>query len=347
MRTVAYASPATVAEACAILAEHGAGAAVLAGGTDLMIEFRRAASKMPKLVVDISRIPELGGILERDGCLAIGPLATHAQLQRSGLLRRFAPLLASAAGSIGAPQIRNRGTIGGNIMNAATCADAVPPLVALGATVTLQSAAGSREMSLGELFLKPYETRARPDELLISVRFPALPATARSAFIKLGRRNALSISRLSVAAILRIGDDGRIAGASIVPGAAFPTWRRVTEAEQMLLGEMPSEKLFAATGRKVSEEMIRETGRRWSTEYKEPVLAVLVRRALEQSVSAPASPQPLETEEDGRPPRRRAGGERPERPSNAPSRRRSTAAFEPSRSRPTARCSMCCGRTSG
>ena len=289
MKPVAYIRVATIAEACAVLAEHGAGASILAGGTDLLTKWRRPAAKLPQLIVDLSRVLELGGIVERDGHLVIRPLATHTQLQHSDLVQRRAPLLAAAAASIGAPQIRNRGTIGGNIMNAAACADTVPPLLALGATVTLQSSAGSRELNLGELFLQPYQTKANPDELLTAIRFPCLPATARSAFVKLGRRNALSIARLSVAAILEIGADGRIAEARLVPGAAFPTWRRVTEAEQMLVGEKPAASLFAAVGRRVSAEMIKETGRRWSTEYKEPVLAVLVRRALEQCAFAPVS----------------------------------------------------------
>jgi carbon-monoxide dehydrogenase small subunit len=90
---------------------------------------------------------------------------------------------------------------------------------------------------------------------------------------------------MSVAAVLQVASDGRIVEARIVPGAAFPTWKRVSEAEQMLLGEKPAAKLFAAAGRKVSEQMIKATGRRWSTEYKEPVLAVLVRRALDQCAS--------------------------------------------------------------
>jgi xanthine dehydrogenase iron-sulfur cluster and FAD-binding subunit A len=163
--------------------------------------------------------------------------------------------------------------------------------------VVLQSQGGVRELALADLFLKPYQTKAAPEELLTGVRFPKLAAGSRSAFMKLGRRNALSISRLSVAAILRLGDDARIAEARIVPGAAFPTWQRVKEAERMLVGEKPGSKLFAAAGQKVSEEMINATGRRWSTEYKEPVLAVLVRRALEECVtgalptaSAPAAP---------------------------------------------------------
>jgi len=285
MNPFTYIAAESIADACDVLAAHGAEARVLAGGTDLLIELRRAAAKAPKVVLDISGVPELGGIAESDGTVTIQPLATHADLARSDLVRQFAPLLGSAAAAIGSLQIKDRGTLGGNIMNAAACADTVPPLVALGATVTLQSAAGSRELALADLFLKPYQTKARPDELLTAIRFPKLPPDARSAFIKLGRRNALSISRMSVAAILRFGDDGRIVEARIVPGAAFPTWKRVPEAERMLLGEKPAAKLFAAAGQKVSQEMIRVTGRRWSTEYKEPVLAVLVRRALENCSS--------------------------------------------------------------
>jgi xanthine dehydrogenase iron-sulfur cluster and FAD-binding subunit A len=266
---------------------HGTEARVLAGGTDLLIEWRRASKKFPRVVLDISRVAELEGIGTSEGNVLLKPLVTHQQLVCSPVVQDLAPLLGIAAAAIGSPQIRARGTVGGNVMNAATCADTVPPLIALGATVTLQSMSGCRELKLEDLFLKPYETRATGEELLTDIHFPKLPPGARGAFIKLGRRNALAISRLSVAAILRISSDGRIEEARIVPGSAFPTWKRVTEAEQMLVGEKAGQKLFAAAGQKVSEEMIKATGRRWSTEYKEPVIAVLVRRALEQCV-APA-----------------------------------------------------------
>jgi carbon-monoxide dehydrogenase medium subunit len=284
MKPFDYIAVETIAEACSVLAGHGADARVLAGGTDLLIELRRASKKAPKLVLDISNAPELGGIDESEGSITMKPLTTLTELARSDLLRKFAPLLGSAAAVIGSPQIRDRGTVGGNIMNAAACADTVPPLIALGATVTLQSQGGARELALADLFVKPYQTKAKPGELLTAIRFPKLPPGARSAFIKLGRRNALSIARMSVAAVLQIASDGRIVEARIVPGAAFPTWKRVSEAEQMLLGEKPAAKLFAVAGQKVSEEMIKASGRRWSTEYKEPVLAVMVRRALEQCV---------------------------------------------------------------
>ena len=285
MKPFGYIAVPTIAEACSVLAEHGADTRVLAGGTDVLIELRRAPKKAPGVVLDISRVAELHGIGESDGNITIGPLATHADMVRSEVLGKFAPLLGAAGAAIGSPQIRARGTVGGNIMNAAACADTVPPLIALGATVTLQSKTGRRDLALADLFVKPYQTKAKADELLTAIRFPKLGLGTHSAFIKLGRRNALSISRLSVSAILERREDGRIAEARIVPGAAFPTWQRVTEAERMLVGEKPGEKLFAAAGQKVSEEMIKATGRRWSTEYKEPVIAVLVRRALETCAS--------------------------------------------------------------
>lgn len=281
MKPFEYIRPQSLEQSLDSLAAGGADASILAGGTDLLIEWRRSSGNSPKIVIDISRIKELKEISSNNGSISIGSLATHRQVLDSPLVREFAPLLSSAAGAIGSPQIRNRGTVGGNIMNAAACADTVPPLMVLGATVTLQSNSGSRQLDLEDLFVKPYQTNARPDEVLTSIQFPKLTRNARSAFTKLGRRNALSIARLSVAALLEKDNEGRIVDARIVPGAAFPRWRRVTEAEQMLVGEKGSVSLFAAVGQKVSEALIRDSGRRWSTEYKEPVLSALVRRALE------------------------------------------------------------------
>jgi CO/xanthine dehydrogenase FAD-binding subunit len=282
MKPFVYISAGSVEEACAHLAKYCPDASILAGGTDLLIEWRRPLGQSPKVVVDVSRIRDLSGITSGDAEVSLKPLTTHTEVLKSPTIREFAPLLAKAASGIGSPQIRNRGTVGGNIMNAATCADTVPPLIALRATVTLQSKSGSRQLDLADLFIKPYVTRATPDEVLTDIRFPKLSVRTRSVFIKLGRRNALSISRLSVAALLEQDSGGIIVSACIVPGAALPTWQRVAEAESMLVGEKPSTALFAAVGRRVSEVMIAQTGRRWSTEYKEPVIAVLVRRALEQ-----------------------------------------------------------------
>ncbi len=281
MKPFEYISPKSIEEATSVLNKYGNDARILAGGTDLLIELRRESAKVPKVVVDISFIKELHGVNSGNGSITIKPLTTHAQLHQSSIINQYSMLLATAASVIGSPQIRNRGTVGGNIMNAAMCADTVPPLIALGATTTLLSESGYRQINLVDLFIKPYQTKAEPNELLVEISYPKLPANAKSSFIKLGRRNALSISRLSVAAILFYDDNGKIVEARIVPGAAFPVWQRVKEAEQIMIGEMPSTKLFTEAGKKVSEVMVSYTGRRWSTEYKEPVVCVLVKRALE------------------------------------------------------------------
>jgi carbon-monoxide dehydrogenase medium subunit/xanthine dehydrogenase FAD-binding subunit len=269
-------------EACKFLSEFEGEGRIIAGGTDLLIEMRKHSAQVPKGIIDISRLSELKGIEADDASICVKPLTTHTEILESSIIQRDAPLLRQAIATIGSPQIRNRGTIGGNVMNAAACADTVPPLMALGAVLKLRSVNGDRIIPIPEFFTQPYHTLALPNEILMEIRFPKLPAGAKSAFIKLGRRNALSISRLSVAAILRKeSNDAMIGEARIVPGAAFPTWQRVTEAERLLVGQKPSQELFAEAGRKVSEVLISFTGRRWSTEYKEPVIAVLVRRALE------------------------------------------------------------------
>jgi CO/xanthine dehydrogenase FAD-binding subunit len=284
MKPFEYISPKSIEEAASVLNKYGNDARILAGGTDLLIELRRSNTKAPKVIVDISFIKELHGINSKNGSIIIKPLTTHTQLHQSSIINQYSMLLAAAASVIGSPQIRNRGTVGGNIMNAAACADTVPPLIALGAEVTLTSKKEKRSLPLADLFVKPYQTKANTDEVLTEIKFSKLPINAKSSFIKLGRRNALSISRLSVAAILSQDSSGKIIDARIVPGAALPVWRRITEAEKILLGERPSKELFAEAGKKVSDVMISYTGRRWSTEYKDPVIGVLVRKALEVCV---------------------------------------------------------------
>jgi xanthine dehydrogenase FAD-binding subunit len=281
MKPFEYIRCESVEAACRALETYAGKARILAGGTDLLLELRRPGTPSPGAIVDISRVSPLRGISFHEGEIRIGPLTTHTELSRSAVLRSQAGFLAIAAGAVGSPQIRNRGTIGGNIMNAATCADTVPPLVALGARLTLRSVQGERVVDINGFFEKPYKALAQENELLTLISFPPVPVNARTAFVKLGRRNALSIARLSVAAMVARNSQGIITEARIVPGAALPVWKRITEAEAMLIGAKPSALLFAAAGRKASEAMVDITGRRWSTEYKEPVLAVLVRRALE------------------------------------------------------------------
>jgi len=260
-------------------------AVILAGGTDLLVELRGipAGEKGPDWILDISGLPELKGIREEGEEIVVGSGTTHREVQTSEVIREAAPLLAAASATVGAAQHRNIATIGGNIMNASPAADTVPALIALEASAVLRSREGERVEKLSGIFVKPYQTDAATGEILTAVRFRRLPPTAKSAFVKLGRRNALAISRMNVAVVLFLGD-GAITEARIAPGSATPMPERFAAAEEILIGQEPSEELFRAAGAAVAAEMVERSGRRWSTPYKEPVIAALTARALREAL---------------------------------------------------------------
>ena len=265
---------------------QGNAARPIAGGTDLIVSARQAAldAEQPATwrVVDISGLPEISGICAAGDQVCIGAATTHTEIEESAVILRTAPFLAEAAATIGSRQIRNRATIGGNVMNASPAADSLPPLVALSATATLASVRGRRSLPVSELITGPYRRAATPDELLLDVRFRALEPRARSAFIKVGRRRALAISRLAAAVAALFDSDGRIRDIRISAGAAFPMPCRIGQAEQVLLGNVYSAELAEQAGREAARAMVSATGVRWSRDYKEPVLAAIITRATRQ-----------------------------------------------------------------
>ena len=282
MMKMDYLRPESLKEALVLLAEHGKEAGILAGGTDLLVQLREEAKRWQdlKVLVDISHIKELRSIREKEGTVHIGALVTHSDLEKSPLLRKTAPFLCEAAFQVGSPQIRNRGTIGGSIANASPAADPVPPLIALDGEALLKSLEGERRLPLKELFRGSGQTVLQPGEILVEVSFPILPEGSRSAFAKLGRRKALAISRLNLGVIARQDQEGMVLDLRIAPGCIFATPDRVREAEEVLLGKVPTPSLLEEAGLKVTEEMIRRTGIRWSTEFKKPALEAMVRQAL-------------------------------------------------------------------
>lgn len=251
----------------------------LAGGTDILVYIRHEKPPFDR-VVDITRVPELKIIERRGDEIVIGAAVTYTEATESPLLQEVAFCLVEACLTVGGPAIRNTGTLGGNVANAAACADGVPPLVCLDAVAHLQSMAGSRSLPVSEFIQGANRTGLQPGELLTHFTFPLPPVGTRQAFIKLGRRNAQAISRLSMAAAGRLDTAGRIDYVRLVPGAAMPSPRRIAAVEEFLLGQTPSDALLAAAGRRTAEAMIAVTGRRWSTEYKEVAIQALAERAL-------------------------------------------------------------------
>lgn len=280
-----YARAHSLQEALDLLARSGDKARVLAGGTDLVVAFREENERIRQVdvVVDISYLEELSYIREEEGGIALGPLSTHADIAASPLIREVAPFLAQACSQVGSPQIRNRGTIGGNICNASPAADTLPVLVALDAEVTIQSLEGQRRLALAEFVVAPYRTVLQPGEMVTEIRFAKPARGAGTCFLKLGRRKAMSIARLSVAAMIEKNEEGYITKARIAPGAALPIPARVRSAEETLEGKKLTRDLAIEAGKKMAEEMVSITGQRWSTPYKMPVIAALTRRAILQA----------------------------------------------------------------
>lgn len=280
-----YHRPHTLGEALQMLAEYENTAKLLAGGTDLLVGLRsRRGMEDVEHVIDMTFLRELNFIEEDGNNLRMGPLATHAQVAQSELVREHAGLLARASAAVGSPQIRNRGTIGGNIANAAVCADTVAPLVALEASVKLEGTRGSRRLPLEEFITGPNRTQLEKGEMLTEIAFAKLSSTAGWGFTRLARREALAIARMNVGVVVDREDGETVNYISIAPGSVLPSPARINAAQELLLGRVPEEKLVRQAGEAVAAVMIEVSGRRWSTDYKEPAVIALVERAIKQAL---------------------------------------------------------------
>jgi carbon-monoxide dehydrogenase medium subunit/xanthine dehydrogenase FAD-binding subunit len=196
---------------------------LLAGGTDLMVDLHHQDQKFDKIdyLLDITAVDELKGIQLGDKKGEIGALTTHAELVSSPEIKEKLPFIAEAASSIGSTQIRNRATIGGNLANAAACADSFSPLIALGAEVVLRSKRGARRVLLEDFVEWPYQTIIKTDEVLEKIVFAMPQGEYYSSYQKIGRRKALSISRISLTLLAEV-ENGKVKKAQVASGAATP-----------------------------------------------------------------------------------------------------------------------------
>ncbi|MGB6607107.1 MAG: FAD binding domain-containing protein, partial [Atribacterota bacterium] len=179
---------------------------------------------------------------------------------------------------------RNRGTIGGNIVNASPAADLLPPLIALRAEVELTSRKDKRVLSLEEFLAGPYKTKIQANELLTKIKIPLLGDNYYTDFQKIGRRKALSIARLSLALIAKIDKEGIFQDTRVVPGSATPYPQSLPETEKAIEGKSIFDIDVEEISKITSKEIVSITGERWSTPYKKPTIAVLIKRALEKII---------------------------------------------------------------
>jgi xanthine dehydrogenase iron-sulfur cluster and FAD-binding subunit A len=275
-----YYIPATVSETLHILSEERGKARLLAGGTDLMLELERGLRKGIETIIDISRLSELDRIsLDQDDVFHIGPLVTHNNVVASKLLRQRAFPLFSAAWQVGAPQIRNRGTVAGNLVTASPANDTIAPLMALDARVTLASTRGTRRIPLQEFYTGVRRTVLQPDEMLVDIDFPALQDDQRGTFLKLGLRRAQAISLVNTAIVLTL-ESGKVRAASITLGAVAPTIIHAPDSEAWLAGKELSDSNINHAAELASAAASPIDDIRGSAAYRRAMVVVLVRRAL-------------------------------------------------------------------
>lgn len=275
-----YQTPKTLQEACQLLVKARGKAKVIAGGTDLVIQLRNGDVR-PQFLIDVSNLKELQGIEESDESLSIGAAVTHSEISQSPLIKEYAGILSKAAAEIGSPQIRNLGTIGGNIVNASPAADTIPPLLVLNAVGRVVSQEGERDVPVSQLLRGPYETALASNEILTRISFKKLRKNTKGSFIRLARREAMAIARMSIALLAQM-EEGVLKEIGIASGAVFPTPQRLEEVEEFLKGRSPDEALLKEASTKVSATMIRRSGVRSSTPYKAPVIEALFLRAMRQ-----------------------------------------------------------------
>jgi CO/xanthine dehydrogenase FAD-binding subunit len=275
---VEYVRPSTLEEAVGFLSRHGPETKPLAGGTDLLIDLRSGDLKA-RYIMDVSRLPELSGItVTREG-LSVGAGVTISEIARSETVSRLAPALRKACITFGSPQVRNTATIGGNIANASPSADTSPPLIVHEAAVVLASLGGERRIPVEESAAGPYKSIVGPDELI--VRFILKPAEGRfSEFLKIGRRKAIAIARVSMAVLAEKDGEGTIRFIRFCLGSSTPVPCRIREVEEFLTGKIPDETVMAEGGRLAAEKMIEISGRRPTAVYKEPAVKGLFVRLL-------------------------------------------------------------------
>jgi len=276
-----YISASNIEEVLQVLLERQEHSRIIAGGTDLILEMERGVRKNIDTLVDITRIPGLDQItLDEDGVIHLGALVTHNQCVASKIIREYAFPLARACWEVGSPQIRNRGSISGNLITASPANDTITPLMALGARLTLRSRNSERIVPLDNFYTGVRKTVMQPDEMLVDIAIPPSGKNRLGTFYKLALRRAQAISLVNAAVVLNF-DGEIIQSAAIALGAVAPTIIHAVDAENYLIGKkLTTETIEAAailamnSARPISD--IRSTAA-----YRRQMVKVITRRCLD------------------------------------------------------------------
>ena len=255
----------------------------IAGGTN-MIPYMRAETISPELLIDLNVLQDLKYIKEENGTISIGALTTISELLESETVRDKSQILHSAAKNLGSPLTRNRATIGGNLADASPAADMAPPLLALEASIhTKRGDGGDREIPLDQFFIGPNKTVLAEDELITQIAFSKPKDSAKGSYIKLGLRNSLAISVVSIAVMLDMKGKA-CQKARVALGAVAPTIIRARQVESKLEGGEIDEKVIQECADIVKEEISPISDIRASAEYRRLATSAILKRAIQQAL---------------------------------------------------------------
>lgn len=276
-------NPLNLNELLNFLDKKGEETCLLAGGTDLVGKLKEKSLHC-RTICNLQHTDELHFIKEEENYLRIGALTTHREIMTSPLIRQHMPLLAEASATVGSPQIRNKGTIGGNIINASPAADTVPALMVLGAKLQLLSLEGEREVPIKDFFTGPERTDLKSSELLAEITIPKLTEGDLSFYSKLGQRNALAISIVGVAAVAKLSARGIFAQVKIALGSVGPTVICSQRCAQALAGKKFTPEELWETTQIVKEEVNPISDVRASAHYRKEMAAALLYQGLKNTL---------------------------------------------------------------
>jgi aerobic carbon-monoxide dehydrogenase medium subunit len=278
-----YESPGTIADAIALLQKHGDEAKILSGGHSLipMMKLRFAT---PEWLIDINGIPGLSYIREEKGLIKIGALSREAEIEHSAVLKKYFPIFADVTKQIADPQVRNRGTVGGNLAHGDAANDHPAVMLAVRATVVATGPAGSRSIPIDEFFFGFYATALHPDEILTEIQIPVPPQGTGSAYHKLERKVG-DYATAGVAVQLTVDAKGLCQAIGIGLTNVNPTPLRALRSEKALLGKPLNDENIALAAKLASEDCNPSSDLRGSEEYKRAMIAVLVKRMIARAVS--------------------------------------------------------------
>ncbi|WP_300463935.1 xanthine dehydrogenase family protein subunit M [Desulfobacula sp.] len=280
MKPFTYLSPTTVEEAISFYGQHSETAKFMAGGTDVIVKVKEGWME-PDFLISLKRIKEMSELHKNEATkeLSIGALVTHATLEKSLMIKNEYPIIYDAVSNIGSLQVRNVGTIGGNLINAVPSADGAVPMIALDGVALLHGPDGERSSDVKDLFLAPYKTILKPGEILKKITIPAQAPHTGSAYTKFGRRAAMELPLVGIGVLLTLDDDlETCTRARIVLGVAGPTPMRAFDAENYLVGKKINEDLLIEAGKLAADESkVRDSvrGKAW---HRREMVRVHVKR---------------------------------------------------------------------